>query len=256
MISVVYGFDTYRKQKRAGEIVAIYKRKHPQFVLREFDFEEEGSAELLRDFLKSHSLFESINFAYVKNLLSARVPASTKNLLREYIDSKNSYILLYGNNTIPKGFEFLNKEPTVIQCFDKMDKEKMLIFISKEAEALKLDVSSEEIKILIDIYGSDTDAIMREVNKVALGGLADNSETPGNFFALISSISSDRNYRAKLPALERLFASKEDSAKIFNILASILVKKGMKAEEMAQYDIAVKSGKLDYEAVLVDFCLR
>jgi len=44
----------------------------------------------------------------------------------------------------------------------------------------------------------------------------------------------------------------DPAAKIFNILAA---QAGEKIPRMADYDIAVKSGKLDYEEVLLDLAI-
>src|SRR3989344_240123 len=57
----------------------------------------------------------------------------------------------------------------------------------------------------------------------------------------------------KICAAECLLET-EDPAKAFNVLTAF-VPQGKKSQ-MADYDVAVKSGKLDYEAALVDFAIR
>ena len=58
--------------------------------------------------------------------------------------------------------------------------------------------------------------------------------------------------RGRLTALERMFAENEPPAKVFNIIAYQLPGR---LEEMAAYDLAVKSGKMDYEEALLDLVL-
>ena len=57
----------------------------------------------------------------------------------------------------------------------------------------------------------------------------------------------------RLYALEKVFASQEPAAKIFNILAA---QAGELTPRFAEYDIEIKSGKLEYEEVLLDLVLR
>ena len=258
MINLLYGPDSYRKHKKAREIIAAYKQKHPQFVFQEFDFSEEGvTLEDLNNFFSSHSLFETLNFAYVKNLLSSKDKKGVKSILKDAVSNGNSFILLYEGEEIPRGFDFLNDAPTLIQVFEKLSKEKILVFIKNESGERNARLSPDLIHTLADTYGSDTWAVVNEIDKLALQRSVPEFEfsAPDNFFSLLNVISGQKDYRTKLPVLERLFAAKEDGVKLFNILASQFVRKGMRVEEMAQYDIATKSGKLDYEVALVDLCL-
>ena len=58
--------------------------------------------------------------------------------------------------------------------------------------------------------------------------------------------------RNRLMALETLFASGDPPPKIFNILASQWREK---THQMAEYDFAVKSGKLEYDDALLALVL-
>ncbi len=59
----------------------------------------------------------------------------------------------------------------------------------------------------------------------------------------------------KIEALEELFFAREEPAKIFNILASRNYLSPEMLKKLADYDVAVKSGKMDYDEVLVDLAL-
>ena len=76
-------------------------------------------------------------------------------------------------------------------------------------------------------------------------------EAAPNYWALLNGMKS-YDARTRLFALEKLFATNDPPAKIFNILAA---QAGEKIPRMAEYDLAVKSGKLDYDEVLVDLAL-
>ena len=56
--------------------------------------------------------------------------------------------------------------------------------------------------------------------------------------------------------LEKLFISSEEPAKIFNILAGLDRLPDELIRRLADYDIAVKSGKLDYEEILLSLVLE
>ena len=55
--------------------------------------------------------------------------------------------------------------------------------------------------------------------------------------------------------MEKLFIAQEEPVKIFNIMASLSRLPKELLQEFADYDVKVKSGKLDYEEVLVDLAL-
>ena len=58
--------------------------------------------------------------------------------------------------------------------------------------------------------------------------------------------------RVRLTALETLLAMNDPAAKLFNILASQWKEK---IPQFAKYDLAIKSGKLEYEEALVDLVI-
>ncbi len=60
----------------------------------------------------------------------------------------------------------------------------------------------------------------------------------------------------KITALERLFIGQEEPVKIFNILASQNRLPIGLIQKLADYDAMVKSGRIDYEEVLLDLALQ
>jgi len=70
----------------------------------------------------------------------------------------------------------------------------------------------------------------------------------------IAGFSPRVSYEAKtrLAALEELFLTRDPAAKIFNILSAFAPNR---AAQFAEYDYAIKNGKLDYEEALTDLAL-
>jgi hypothetical protein len=76
-------------------------------------------------------------------------------------------------------------------------------------------------------------------------------EAAPNYWALLNGLKSS-DVKNRLYALEKLFSINDPAAKIFNIVAA---QAGDRIQHVAEYDLAIKSGKLDYEEALVDFVL-
>ena len=72
-------------------------------------------------------------------------------------------------------------------------------------------------------------------------------------FRVTSRFLNSRNYWEKLKDLEKLFLQKEAPAYIFNSLSYRA--SGRAAVRLADYDISIKSGGLDYEEALTDFLI-
>ena len=78
---------------------------------------------------------------------------------------------------------------------------------------------------------------------------------PIDVFRTLGQITDTHDIGKKLLLLENLFERSGDSAMIFNFLTTFARSRGEK-KMMADYDVAIKRGKLEYEEVLVDFILR
>jgi DNA polymerase III delta subunit len=111
------------------------------------------------------------------------------------------------------------------------------------------------------VYGGNTWGLITEIEKLAgfkNGAVIDKKdldvfdlEVAPNYWGLINGL---KNYDIKnrLYAFETMLAANDPPAKIFNILASQWQEK---TPHMAEYDLAVKSGKVDYEEALVDLLI-
>ena len=87
---------------------------------------------------------------------------------------------------------------------------------------------------------------------MALGGTSGASAFTPAFFPLIQTLKKPGNVRACLAALGYLLAT-EDPAAVFNVTASIADPN--LTVQMADYDVLIKSGKLEYEEALTDLAV-
>lgn len=255
MIIFLYGPDSYRRLQKQKEITSQYKNKHSSLTIDKFDLDEDGEDSRLKDFIESRSLFDSYKLAVISNLLIYETNRITDNnlydIVSRYIGTKEVALLVSEANEPKKEWKFLLEKPVISQQFDNLTTEQFKKFISGEAGKRNLILKQEILNSLANQHEGDTWGLITELDKLAL--LASHSPPPASqlrydFFSLINKLSRG-GFSERLKALEILL-NKEDSAKVFNVLAYSGNKK-----KFAEYDLAVKSGKLDYETALLDFAI-
>lgn len=251
MIIYLYGKDSYRRQLKLNEIVGNYRKKHSSMTIEKFFFPEEVSVKTeefarLKEFVKNQSLFDEFKLAIILGDLDFP-NKDFREFLKSYHNNKNVILLISVDRKPLKEFDFLFKEPAISQNFEELSERQLADLVSEEMKKRGLKPEIKIINALIRANGSDLWGIINSLNKLELGGnLEDNIGEP-DFFSLIGRIK-----RGDVVALEILL-NKQDPAKIFNIIAS---QAGPELKEkMADYDVAIKSGKLDYEEALLDAIL-
>ena len=151
-----------------------------------------------------------------------------------------------------KEYAFLFKEPATAEEFALPEGRALAAFIETEAKARGAKLSAVDARSLAASSGSDTWTIVTELDKLALGGALETNARPP-FFPLLQQLKNRYSLASRLSALAYLLEY-EDLAATFNITAS-LMEPELKPK-MADYDVAIKSGKLEYEEVLTDLALR
>ena len=125
-----------------------------------------------------------------------------------------------------------------------------------DKETLKrgLRLAPAERTHFISVYQGDCLAVVNELDKRALAANAV-INAPDQLMAFFPAIQAlaRRDASKKFTALEQLLYN-EDVGRVFNILAYSV--SGKDQLKMADYDAAVKSGKLDYEEALLDFLIN
>lgn len=262
MIIFLYGPDDYRRSEKKRTIVAEFSKKRSEIGLGVFDLEEKSASENLGEFLKTQSIFETTKLAVLENAFALEAPKLGK-LLKPFIEEKNITILIVEKDKPVKALAFLLEKPTISQKFESLTGAELTMWIAARAKMNEIVLTAAAAQFLASVYEGNTWGIITELQKLSgFGGVAgtpidkkdldvfDLEITP-NYWGLINSL---KNYDIKnrLYAFETMLAANDPPAKIFNILASQWQEK---TPHMAEYDLAVKSGKVDYEEALVDLLI-
>ncbi len=249
MLIYLYGADSYRRAQKLKEIIAAYEKKHSGLTKDVFYLDEKEAFERLTLFLETQSLFGSAKLVVIYSADEA--PGSAK-LLKTFLEEKTTTIIVISDKKLPKEFAYLLKKPAITQEFEPLETSALYAFIKKEAEERGATLTSDTLRYLSELFGADTWGIVTELEKLALGGRVSTVLHPPAFFPLVQQIKRRGDMRSCLLALGHLLET-EDPAAIFNVTASIADPE-LKIK-MADYDIAIKSGKLEYEEALLDLAI-
>lgn len=266
MIIFLYGPDDYRRVEKKRSIIAEFTKKRSAFGVDLFDFEEKTSIEQFAYFAKTQSIFEPAKLAVLENAFELEAPKLAK-LLKPFIEPKDITILITEKDKPVKALSFLLDKPTISQKFEPLAGVELAAFIKSEAKARGVNLTDLAVRFLATIYENNTWALVTEIEK--LSGLKNGAGGPGgaaidkkdlevfdlevapNYWGLLNGLKS-YDIKNRLYSFEKMLASNDPPAKIFNILASQWQEK---TPHMAEYDLAVKSGKVDYEEALVDLLI-
>mgnify|MGYP001561295106 FL=1 len=262
MIIFLYGSDSYRRQKKLKEITGQYEQKH--LSRQYFDFDSKSPEEFLKlkEFVSHNSIFEETKLGILSNVFEGDFLENNENafiaLLKKNLKNKDLTLLISSKKAPLKKFDFLLKEPVLFQEFNDLKGNELVYFIKKEAAARDLKLTPAAIDFLANIFQGDNWALINELEKLSLFNRKDFDFSDlkqkifyykpmefTRFFYALNNLS--------LANLEILFSQQEEPAKIFNFLASVA--RGPTIKKLADYDEAIKSGKMDYEEALVDLVL-
>ncbi len=260
MIIYLYGPDDYRRVEKKHSIIAEFTKKRSALGVDFFDMEEKNTSEKLADFTKTQSIFESAKLAVLENAFSLEAPKLAK-LLKPFIESKDITILISEKEKPVKVLAFLLEKSTISQKFEQLSGADLINFIRAESARSEVNLGDSAIRFLATIYENNSWALVTEIKKLSGykdGGKIEKSdldvfdlEAAPNYWGLLNGLKS-QDFKNRLYSFEKMLAANDPAAKIFNILASQWQEK---TPHMAEYDLAVKSGKVDYEEALVDLLI-
>lgn len=247
MVSHLYGTDAYRLKRYLRELTAKYQAKYPEGSVGSFDIEEADTFEKLRAFSGSGGLFAKVSLAIV--LHPEEGSKEFVNFLKENVENPASSIIVVSDKKLTKEFAFLydGKEKE----FDTLTGGEFLAFIKAESKVRGFEVSDAQLKTIGALYDADTWGAMTEVERVASGGEIMDQPAGFDFLSAMSGLSAG-DVRSRLRSLFLLLEN-DDAAKIFNMAGGWA--RGMSKVRLADYDIAVKSGKLEFADALFDYVL-
>lgn len=261
MIVFLYGPDDYRRAEKKRSVIAEFVKKRGDLELATFDLEEKTSYETLADFLRTQSLFESAKLAVLENAFELPAPQLSK-LLKPFLNEKNTTVLIVEKDKPVKALAFLIDKPSISQKFEALMGAEWVDFVNAVAKGKGAKLSAPAARFLANVYQGNSWGLVTELEKLAGlkkgnggGAIIERAdldqfdlEVAPNYWGLMNGLKS-YNLKNRLYALETMLALSDPPAKIFNILASQWAEK---TPHMAEYDLAVKSGKVDYEEALVD----
>ncbi len=281
MVIFLYGADDYRREEKKKWYIKEFEKKYSGLSVRAFNFAEKegGAIEEFKGFARAQSLFpappglglasggESKKLAIMENIYEAE-EAKLYVALRDVVAKKTTIVLCSERGKPPKALDFLSEEPVrqgspqaaTVEGFDYLTGYGWEMFVRGRAEKLGLEFSDFAFKFLAAVYQNNTWGLVTELQKISnlKKGLVDKKDLAGldleiapDYWNLINGMKNS-DLRIRLAALEKLLAIGDPPPKIFNILASGWREK---IPRMAEYDLKVKSGKLDYEEALLDLAI-
>lgn len=264
MLIFLYGPDSYRRLQKLNEIVDAYRQKHSGLSHERFDLSDEAEFEKFQNFAANQSIFNPVRLAILDGFdsfdkLRAGKLKELKAILKSHFEDKSLAILVNSDKKPPATFNILLKKPTQTWEFPSLKGTEIIGLINETSKKLGLKLDNRMIRVLAQTFGNNTWGIVTELERMAL--VSDGAKTisihkpADNFFQLINAIKYGRRLQDRLVALEIILSDRKDEpAKVFNMLAFRL-RNEAEANLLADYDVAVKSGKLEYEEVLLAYTL-
>ncbi len=281
MIIFLYGKDSYRRQKRANFFIEEYRKKYSNLSLDYFDLDPSTSSRLsegfggqagqdefsrLKEFASQMLIFDNKKMAVLKNTFVFDLK-ELKEFLKANLSAEDLTILLSEEDVSPEELKTLLKKAFLVEKFDYLDGDEWLSFIQKEANRRKISFTSQAVYFLARIFNGDSWGMINELDKAVLLNKKSaiepedlikignyNQESP-DIFDFINRVLRNWPLPERIVALERLFISQEEPVKIFNIMASLKRLPKDLIKKLADYDVVVKSGKIDYEEILLSLAL-
>ncbi len=258
MIIFLYGADSYRRGQKLKMMMAEYQKKHSGFAISECDLSEEGGVLKLKDLISAQSLFDSLRLVVATNpfLVEKELLKDLKKLFKNALENKAIVLILESDEKPKKDFAFLLEKPVQTQEFELLTGKQLENFARREMMVLGLSVPELLFKEILNFYATDIWGLITELQATSLAGkslreLGNNLGDRGNIFNRIAELRRG-TARVTLPVLERLLYG-EDAAKIFNML--VYQVSVSEKTRFADYDVAIKSGKMDYPEALLDYIL-
>lgn len=269
MITYLYGEDSYRRSQQLKELInAFYKEKSSGVDMAIFDFEDDPEAwEKAKTFINQPSMFVESKLVIIKE--GGRVNSKEWiRILKKEADNPKVLILISDSKKTPEVINSLKRVPVNWQSFPELKGTLLFEFLKKEARKRNLFFSYDAWKYLSSYIASSKEKswlVVNELEKLNLALLPQpislvnlrhiiRFEKKEALFTTAINILKKRDFHNGLVLLEKMFLQKEAPAYIFNSLC--FAAGGENALRLADYDVSVKSGGLEYEEALTDFVLQ
>jgi DNA polymerase III delta subunit len=268
MIIFLYGPDIYRREVKVRELLKVNREKRKDADIGIFDLEEEKETwKEVKDFLSQPSMFSETKTAVIYESGVAD-NKEWRGLLKKEIDSKEHILIISDTNAPKKNFSFLLDPSVKSTEYAELDRRSLSVFLKKEAEMRSLSFSRDawedfvehietfqlksaagvqELKKFELFFGE------KEITKEKLHLIIQTTQKEDAFFAA-KKIIFEKDIKKRIAILERAFLNNVDPAHLFNTIAFLA--RGKEIEQLANLDVKIKSGKAEYEDVLLEFVLK
>ena len=263
----LYGPDSYRRREKLLALVREYRAKHVQGDVIDVDLDETPEDwKRVRDYLNQPSMFSETKAAIVRECRAVDEKA-WRDFLKAHVGTQKTFIFISDTDAPTKPFAFLRGETVTAQEFSRLTERSLEAFLKREADTRKLSFAPDAWRFFCEYVEANAEPSwtgVNELDKIALAKFPQPVTLP-HVRTLIDWLSRrDVSYSArqiltapgvdrKLAYLEALFAQHEAPSYIFNSLG--FQAQGRTALALAEYDVSVKRGGLEYEEALLDFVL-
>lgn len=247
MLLYLYGPDAYRRGRAVREsIVAPFKKKYPYGEVRVFDFSEQDALDELGRF-SGGGLFAKAALALVTH------PGDGGKQALGFLKSKKEdplvTVVVIAEKKLNKDFAFLGAGLS----FDELESPAFLAFLKAEAKHEQLAVSDTQIKTIGAMFAGDTWGAMTELRRVACGGVLAERAIPFDFVGSMSALTQASGETSRRLRALALLLENDDAMKTFHMAGGWA--RGRDKVVMADYDVLVKTGRLEAPEALTAYAL-
>lgn len=257
MILSLIGPDDYRREQRKLYLIEEFRKKYGLHGAERFSATSKEQRDRFHELVFSPSLFAVKRLAIIEDVFECDDKEFIKDL-KQAANDQTLWVFIAERAKTPSVFKFITQKPATYEEFSFLEGEEWKRFILHEAKVRNMQLDPEVVRLLLRLYKDDTWRLVTELDRLASLGhsvrVSDlqifDGQSEFNLWGILSQLRGESVHR--LRALEKIFMSQEPAAKIFNILAA---QAGQDTPQFAAYDVAIKSGKLEYEEALLDFVL-
>ncbi|OGY57192.1 MAG: hypothetical protein A2Y84_00245 [Candidatus Colwellbacteria bacterium RBG_13_48_8] len=259
VIITLYGPDSYRRLEKLNSVVEAYLVKYRVPSHERLSLGGKDDLDRFANFLGTQSIFTPKKLVVIDEPFDCPYLKDLKGLLKSHVESKDKFILLNSKSRPPALFKFLFDEPNETQEFSELSGDKLRAFIQKQANSLGIVLDSATTTLISQSFGGDMWRIITELEQIALTSSQSLDKSHLNpqvdYFLTLNSLKKGRRTADRLVALEKILSGRrDDPARVFNSLAYRLDSQ-QEAKTYADYDVAIKIGRLEYEDALLAVAL-
>jgi len=256
MLITLYGPDSYRRLAKLKEIVDTYRGKYTGISYDRIDMVEPDAIDRLKNLSSTLSMFDPVRLVVIDNLLDHPSKKEIKEILKANTDTKELTLVINTAKKPPATYKILLEGSAKTQEFPALKGESLKTFIKQEAQTRGIKLDTQTTSLLVELFGSDTWGLITELDQIEMSANKGVEAKPStDYFRLINTVKGGYSPKERLSALEIILSERKDEpARVFNTIA-YRPSTEKEAQRFADYDVAIKSGKLEYEEVLLSLAL-